>query len=190
MLVGWVGLSGAVTPRLARAQEAVVESPGRGASAVWQVRVVWLVDGLADDAARVPPRGLDAPLQALASLGITNLTMAAQWVVLAVDNEEFAVAGSAKVHEPCGLKIKGLLVSQAGTDAVGQATEAVRLEFTMVAEAGDGDAARSLCELRTTALAPIGHPVLLGVTPVQSQPTVVLLEVTPGAARVGPARPR
>jgi hypothetical protein len=180
VVLSW--LSGAVAPRLVSAQEPAAEPPRTAAPEDWQVRIIWLVDGLADDAARVPPPDVDAPMQALSSLGITNLTMAAQLIVQAVENEDFHITGSAKVYEPCALEVTGLPFSRDCTATGDDSTDAVRLQIAMVAKATTGDSVHTICELRTTVLAPIGQPVVLGVTPVQSTPSVILLLVTPGAA--------
>ncbi|MCU0958900.1 MAG: hypothetical protein MUF48_02235 [Pirellulaceae bacterium] len=186
LLVGLTWLCGAIAPRPVRAQEPAAEPPCPAAPEAWQVRIVWLVEGLADDAARVPPPDLDAPMQALSSLGITNLTMAAQLIVQAVENEDFLLTGSAKVNEPCDLEVTGLPFERACAATGDKATDAVRLQIAMVAKAAAGDAARTLCAVRTTVLAPIGQPVVLGIAPVQSKPSVILLLVTPGAVVPAP----
>ena len=74
-----------------------------------QIRLVWLVGGLADDAAAIPPADLESVTRELEKMGVTNLTMAAQLVVNATEGEKFSASGTAKVNEPCMLQFAGLL---------------------------------------------------------------------------------
>lgn len=189
LLLAGVCLATVCAPRPLAAHEPAPESPCTAVPEAWQVRIVWLVDGLADDAARVPPRDLDDSLHALAALGITNLTMAAQMIVRAVDDEDFIVNGSAKVNQLCSLEVEGVLVGRVGTDDAGQAAETIGLKFAMVAKAAGDGAAQVFCELRTTALVPIGRPTVLGVAPVQTKPSVILVVVTPADAPAADCAP-
>ena len=42
-----------------------------------------------------------------------------------------------------------------------------------------GDNKRNLCDLETEVVAPLGHPVVLGVTPVGQRTSVFVLQVLP-----------
>lgn len=142
-----------------------------------QLRLVWLVGGLADDAAAAPPPDLEGVAQELAKIGVTNLTMAAQIVVNVTEGEKFSASGSAKVNEPCTVKFMGML-GDMGPEGLRPADQPpLRLEITATAPAGEN--ARPLCHLQTTVKAPLGQSVVLGVTPVESKPAVFVVQVLP-----------
>ncbi len=110
-----------------------------------QLRLVWLVGGLADDAAAVPPPNLETVAQELAKIGVTNLTMAAQIVVNITEGEKFSASGSAKVNEPCTVKLAGMF-GDMGPEGLSPADQpSWRLEITATAPAG---------ERRTPAVSP------------------------------------
>lgn len=143
-----------------------------------QMRLVWLVGGLADDAAAIPPPDLEIVTRELEKMGITNLTMAAQLVVNCTEGQEFSVSGTAKVNEPCTLKVAGLLGGErrAGLPDADLAKESwLRLQIS--ATAAGGEQLQHFCQLQTTVKAPIGRGIVLGVTPVQSKPSVFVLQL-------------
>ncbi len=145
-----------------------------------QLRVVWLVGGLADDAAAVPPQDLEAIAHELAQRGVTNLTMAAQLLVSITEGEKFSVSGTAKVNEPCLITLAGRLGTPDALRRRPAAEPSLRLDFTATSATG-GDAS-PLCQLQTTVQAPPpGRSTVLGITPVGSKPAVFVVEVLPDA---------
>ncbi|NLX55048.1 MAG: hypothetical protein GXY58_08040 [Planctomycetaceae bacterium] len=161
----------------AAAADVSAERPPR----VVQLRMVWLVGGLADDAAAVPPEDLEAISHDLAQRGVTNLTMAAQLLVSITEGETFSVSGTAKVNEPCLITLTGRLGAR---DVLGRRAESelsLRLDFTATSAAGAD--APLLCQLQTTVQAPPpGQSTVLGITPVGSKPAVFVVEMLPDAA--------
>ena len=148
-----------------------------------QIRLVWLVGGLADDAAAVPPPDLEGVTRELAKIGVTNLTMAAQIMVNVTEGEKFSASGSAKVNEPCTLKFAGVL-GEKGPAGLRQAAapHEVPLRLEISATESSGESTRLLCQLQTAMQAPLGQSVVLGVMPVQSKPSVFVVQVLPPMA--------
>jgi hypothetical protein len=145
-----------------------------------QLRLVWLVGGLADDAAAAPPPDLESIAQELAKIGVTNLTMAAQIVINVTEGEKFSASGSAKVNEPCTVEFAGVLGElrpEGARPAAGSDRTPLRLEISALAPAGEH--ARPLCQLQTTIKVPLGQSVVLGVTPVESKPAVFVVQALP-----------
>ena len=171
------------------------DTPGRPASAPaakeMQLRLVWLVAGLADDAAAAPPSDLESVVQELANIGVTNLTMAAQMVVNVTEGEKFTASGSAKVNEPCTVNFTGMLGDMGPEGLLPTDQPPLRLEITATAPANEdvprGMRPHPLCHLQTTIKASPGESVVLGVVPVESKPAVFVMQVLP---RIGaPAAP-
>jgi hypothetical protein len=143
-----------------------------------QIRLVWLVGGLADDAAAIPPPDLENVTRELEKMGVTNLTMAAQLVVNVTAGEKFSVSGTAKVNEPCALQVAGLLDRKSlERPPAGTSADESWLRLEISAHVTGGEQRQPLCTLQTTAKAPIGQSVVLGITPVQSKPSVFVLQL-------------
>lgn len=143
-----------------------------------QIRLVWLVGGLADDAAAVPPADLESVTRELEKMGVTNLTMAAQLVVNVTEGEKFSVSGTAKVNEPCSLQAAGLLGrTSLEQPPAGISADESWLRLEISARVTGGEQRQPLCTLQTTVKAPIGQSVVLGITPVQSKPSVFVLQL-------------
>src|SRR5947207_9174901 len=66
-----------------------------------QVRLVWLVNGLAREDAPPLPDDLKEVLPGLAKLGIDKPRLAAQTLVNVTPNTEFVAQGVAKLDGPC-----------------------------------------------------------------------------------------
>jgi hypothetical protein len=144
-----------------------------------QLRLVWLVGGLADDAAAAPPPDLEGVAQELTKIGVTNLTMAAQMVVNVTEGEKFTTSGSAKVNQPCAVKLSGVLGGRNRNELSLGEQPSLRLEITATS-LEDG---QPLCQLQTTITTPPGQSVVVGVTPVDSKPAVFVVQVLPRAGR-------
>lgn len=169
-----------------------------------QVRLVWLVaDGEKETTAQAPS-DLKNVVREMEKIGMTDLRMVAQVVVNATLDQTFVVEGSAKLEEPCHLSVSGTI---GAAHRIGLAGGAQTLRVTgggsghsamttrqgpararalgkhpavelQISAAGDGGETR-LCELETTIRAPLGQSVVLGVTPINSRPSIFVLQVTP-----------
>jgi hypothetical protein len=155
--------------------------PGRppAAASQLQVRIVWLVSGLKREDAPKPPDDLKEVVAELAKLGIEAPRLAAQTIVNTIPNGgTFSVQGSAKLDTPCLLSITGQIASneppsmqiaiQANREGKGPAGFGSR---------GGGRPAAQICNLQTQITTPLGHAVVLGVTPTEAMTSVFVVQV-------------
>ncbi len=155
----------AVEAMLKRLDEPRPERP----AAEMQVRVVWLVSGLAREDAAKPPDDLKEVVTELAKLGIDKPKLVAQALVNASRDGAFQLEGQAKLEAACQLTITGQV--QDKTDKAG-------LEISINAFQGGGRGApERMCGLRTQITAPFGHAVVLGVTPTDAMTSVFVVQV-------------
>jgi hypothetical protein len=131
-----------------------------------QVRLVWLVDAsIAEETGTPVPDDLAEAIAKLSrKMGVGELRTAAQMFVNANASEvgTFRSTGTALVGGPCELEFEGVLTKQGR-----------RLEVGVDAKKGE----KALCHIRTTINARPGHPVILGMTPVDSMPSVFVVEL-------------
>jgi hypothetical protein len=132
------------------------------------LRVVWLVDSsmMSDDAPPVP-EDLRPPIAKLAEkVGIGELRTAAQMVINSGLTEAgtFSSTGSARLERPCIFEFEGNRDARTGRLQVQISTQEVETNSP-------------LCRLQTTIKAPPGHPVILGMTPIDSKPSLFVVEI-------------
>jgi hypothetical protein len=152
--------------------------PARPAPDV-QVRIVWLVSGQAQGEGAPPPDDLQELLPGLAKLGILRPRLAAQTLVTVTPNTQFQAKGMAKLHTPCQFSVMGNF---------GDKKETPELEISLRATHARQGGPEEICNLQTQISAPLGHLVVLGVTPNESLTSVFVVQVLPKEAK--PAAPR
>jgi hypothetical protein len=146
-----------------------------------QVRVVWLVNGLAREGAAPPPDDLKEVLPTLAKLGLDKPRLAAQALVNVTPNAEFHTKGVAQLDAPCQFAVTGRLKERRGSIGLDISIRATRDRGRVGPE--------DICNLQTEISAPIGHLVVLGVTPTESATSVFVVQILPGEARP-PVQPK
>ena len=132
-------------------------------SADVQVRVVWLVQGRAEEFA-APPDDVKDVLPVLAKLGIEKPRLAAQTIVNVTPNSPFSTDGTVKLNETVRFSIQGQFLEK---------TEPASLHIAIHA-GGQVE----ICKLSTDITAPMGHLVVLGVTPTKDTTSVFIVQVT------------
>ncbi len=163
------------TKRVALDLLARLEETGReiqklsGASMDVRIRVIWLVNGLASQKEAPPlPEDLKEILPGLAKLGIDQPRLAAQTLVNVTANRAFQTTGMAKLDYSCLYTVGGLF--NAGT-------EPPKLEIEIRATRQKEKSTEEICSLRTTISAPLGHLVVLGITPTQETTSAFVVQV-------------
>ncbi len=160
-----------------------------------QLRIVWLVEEkLAGKDAREPAKNLEKVIQVLNDkLGVTNLKMAAQLLVT-IDpsqeepNQTFTAYGTTALQEGFSARLEAV------GQIVGQIDGKPTIQLSIQASQPDAErdpggfqgafqgrssasSSRTLASLTTKVAAPIGHSIVLGMTPIQSADSVFVLQV-------------
>jgi hypothetical protein len=135
----------------------------RRPSADMQLRVVWLVKGSNPDEFGPPPDDLKEVLPALAKIGIERPRLAAQTLVNMTPYSEFRASGTLQLGNLCQFSVSGHFSDR--SDPAG-------LNISLNAK----DTAE-ICNISTEISAPIGHFVVLGVTPTRSMTSVFVVQV-------------
>jgi hypothetical protein len=160
-----------------------------------QVRIVWLVSGLKapedpelkSAAAPKPPDDLKDVVAELAKLGIDKPRLAAQTVINTIPNTQFTTQGSAVLDTPCQVSFTGMVSGKKEAPALQIAIQATR-EIPQRAGGGGfqgggfqggrvGMSSAQICNLQTTITTPLGHAVVLGVTPTETMTSVFVVQV-------------
>jgi hypothetical protein len=136
------------------------------------VRVVWLVDkSLATEKTPPVPGDLDSAIAALRKkMEIGELRTATQMMVNVdpVESPQFEVSGTASLLRSANLQLTGSIE--------GAKSNRLKLEFS----ASDSQGGKTICRLNTTtgSLIP-GNPVIVGMTTMDSHPSLVVIELLP-----------
>jgi Bacterial type II/III secretion system short domain len=133
-----------------------------------QIRVVWLASGLERKDMQPPPRDLQEVVAELAKIGVDDLRLVSQSLVNATEGNGFTMNGLAMLDKPCSLSINGSVLSRA--------SEAPVTDITIIARQQDS-AKTVLCQLDTRIAAPLGHSVVLGVTPTEKSTSVFIVQL-------------
>ncbi len=132
-----------------------------------QVRLVWLVGGLADDlGAKIPP-DMEEVILELSKLGVKELRLAAQAIVRVTGNKRFGTVFVANLNESWSMAFSG----RAGSGPGGTRTLDVELQ-------GESRSGKAESMLETSITTVSGHFVVLGVSPIQNLESVFVLQVT------------
>ena len=149
----------------------------------YQLRVMWLVDGLQRDRVRKMPASLDDVVTELAKIDMANPSIVAQVVINTTG--PFEAAGTAKLDRPCDLRISGSV--QDGISAHGTEQARPKLQISIEASESLPNASNAtvkmLCQLETTIKIPLKHYVVLGVTPVDSMNSAFVIQVLPMSSK-------
>ncbi len=136
------------------------------------VRVVWLVDkSLATESTPPVPGDLDSAIATLRKkMEIGELRTATQMMVNvdALESAQFEVSGTASLLRTANLQLTGSIE--------GAKSNRLKLEFS----ASDSQGGKTICRLNTTTgyLVP-GNPVIVGMTTMDSHPSLVVIELLP-----------
>ncbi len=160
-----------------------------------QVRVLWLVNR--ENAASPPPKDVTSAVEKISEqLDLDPLGTAAQLLVNVSPQKggrapEFVSQGTAHLKQfdrMAHISIEGELEAQPES----QNRLTIRIEAALAEEnttVGDSgglaalarqQAQRDLCQLSTVVSAPLGHPVVLAVTPIDSLDSVFVIQVLDG----------
>jgi hypothetical protein len=134
-----------------------------------QVRVYWLVNGLARKDAPEPPDRLKDVLADLAKRGFDRPRLAAQVEAAVTPGAHFELSGQAALDAPCLLTISG-------TPALEK--EAVALDLTVNATRSPGKSAGPVCSLRSQVELAPRTAVLVGVVPADGYASAFVVEVS------------
>jgi hypothetical protein len=146
----------------------------KGPDADVQVRVIWLVNGPARPDEAAPPDDLKELLPALAKVGIDRPRLVAQTLVNVNSNARFQARGTAKLEAPCLFEVDGRFSERNETPAL-----EISIRATRPRERGEDN----ICNLQTTIAAPLGHLVVLGVTPTDNASSVFVVQILPKEAK-------
>jgi hypothetical protein len=141
-----------------------------------QLRVVWLASGLPQDASK-PPADLKDVVEELGKIGVGDLRLVSQSVVMTMTETSFTLSGSGVLATPCELSIKGTVSApgaepptlQINIDATRQTTEAKSGVVKVI----------PVCRVATQIVAPPGHSIVLGVTPSETLTSVFIVQLMP-----------
>jgi hypothetical protein len=141
-----------------------------------RLRVVWLVSpGLAGENAADPPKNLEKVLNTLKSkAGVGDLKLAAQFLLNSsgVGGRQLRATGTTTISS-----------GRADIDLNATIDEASdrnpRLEFEVNVRQANQQRSSEICRLYTVLSAPPGHPVVLGMTPIDSMESVFVIEILP-----------
>jgi hypothetical protein len=144
---------------------------GEAAPAEMQVRVVWLVSGLAREDTPKPPEDLKEVVAELAKVGFNDPRLAAQAVIRTTAGAQFQSSGTAKLNFPCRLRIEGTVLASPG--------ERTGLQISLEATEETAKGSTPVCRLETHITAPPGHAVVLGVTPTYTMTSAFVVQLLP-----------
>jgi hypothetical protein len=146
----------------------------------FRVRVVWLVSGLKRQDAAAVPADLSEVTTELAKLGIDKLQRAAQVLVTTPLAVPFQVSGSVLLDAPCRFSIEGTLTEKSSVPSLEMEVNAMRAGDGPRTNPGAGNSqprSTSICSLHTHVSTPVGHAVVMGVTPTDGMTSVFVIQV-------------
>ena len=154
----------------------------RGPGTTFQVRVVWLANGLSDDDAADPTADLKGVLDPLRLMGVKDLRQVGQVIVNTTPDGQFQVRCSPVLNQRSSdLEISGEFVSRQETPTLRIQLSANQTEEAPQPGSRRGPSAReTLVDLETVISAPLGHYVVLGVAPVEQMTSVFIVQIIAG----------
>ncbi len=153
----------------------------RGPGTTFQVRVVWLANGLSDDDAAEPSADLKDVLDPLRLMGVKDLRQVGQVIVNTTPDGQFQVRCSPVLNQRSSdLEITGEFDTRQETP-----TLRIQLSANQTEEVPQTDPRRkpstgktkTLVDLTTVIAAPLGHYVVLGVAPVEKMTSVFIVQI-------------
>lgn len=143
----------------------------------FRVRVVWLISGLKREDAPAVPADLTEAVAELRRLGVDKLELAAQVLATAPLEAPFQIEGSARIPIPTRLSVMGTLTPRGTGVGLEVQINATREEVGRGANFGGSPRSDKICSLQTQITTPLGHAVVLGVTPTDGMPSVFVVQV-------------
>jgi hypothetical protein len=136
------------------------------------VRIVWLVDkSLATENTPPVPADLDASIAALRKkMEIGEMRTAAQMMVNVnpLESAPFKISGTADLVRKADLQLTGVIA--------GAESNRMNLQFSATEEQGG----KPVCRLNSTTGSLVsGHPIIVGMTTMDSHPSLVVIELLP-----------
>ncbi len=147
-----------------------------------RARLVWLVSGGEKMELPAPPDDLAEVIQELGKVGVTGLRLAAQTMVEAVSDEPFTVSSSAMLENPWRLSASNKIVVHKESPDLNpswsiELTGGEQLDAPGGPPRPPGRPEAATFILKTAVSAPLGHPVVLGVTPIGKKTSAFVLQV-------------
>jgi hypothetical protein len=160
-------------------KDAKKDAPG----ATLRVRVVWLASELPPEEGAKPADDLKEVVAELSKIGVDGLRQLGQAIVNTTPDGKFQVRCSPLLAgRPADLELQGTIKLRQETPILSVQLSASQTDLAPLAESGPPGRAntRRLVDLGTTIAAPLGHYVVLGVTPVEKMTSVFIVQVTAG----------
>jgi Bacterial type II/III secretion system short domain len=142
-----------------------------------QVRIVWLASGLTRKETPVPPEDLKDVVAELNKLGIENPRLVTQAIVTAQLGKQFRVEGLAGLDQPYRLSINGTVIGEetGATNRLQISVNATQAAATPTLPPVFSQIGR----VETEITAPLGHSVVLGMTPTATSTSVFVVQILP-----------
>jgi hypothetical protein len=154
-----------------------------------QIRVIWLASGLDKKDGRKPPEDMKPVVAELEKMGIEEPRLVTQTLVTALPGKEFRVEGLAGLDSPFQLFISGTLLGATNRGENDKLKISIHATGTMsrpgpVPSGGKSPAPVSISvvqlgRLETEITAPLGHSVVLGVTPTATSTSAFVVQMLP-----------
>ncbi len=128
-----------------------------------QVRLAWLVNAPASKDAQPVPPDLKEVLPGLGKLGIDRPHLAAQTLINVRPNTRFQAKGMVPEYN-CEFSVTGMFRNQKEKPELQIGIRAIRVK-------------EEICRLETEISAPLGHLVVLGMTPVEGATSVFVVQI-------------
>lgn len=158
----------------ARPQPAAAPAPSS-----YRVRVIWLIGGLKADERRPLAPDLKEVEAELAKLGLTDLSMQSQVLVRGSTENHFMARANPSVQSaPIDLTLNGTFLPQSTDRMARLQLEVMARQTSAVAEG----ATLVTAMVGSTVEAPLGHFVVLGLTPIGAMSSVFVVQVTAESA--------
>jgi hypothetical protein len=139
-----------------------------------QVRLAWLVNGPSSKEAQPVPPDLKEVLPGLSKLGIDRPHLAAQTLINVRPNTRFQAKGMVTEYN-CEFSVTGTFRDQKEKPELQIGIRAMRVK-------------EEICRLETEISAPLGHLVVLGMTPVEGATSVFVIQVLGPDTAKAPSR--
>jgi hypothetical protein len=114
------------------------------------------------------PEDLKEVLPGLSKLGIDKPRLAAQTLVNVTSGSRFQTRGVAKLDSPCQFSVSGQFTGS---------NEPPKLHIDIRATRPGQPGPAEICSLQTEISAPLGHLVVLGLTPTEAATSVFVVQV-------------
>jgi hypothetical protein len=155
-----------------------------------QIRVIWLASDLDQKDGRKPPEDMKAVVAELEKMGIEEPRLVTQTLVTALRGRPFRVEGLAGLESPFQLFVSGTLLGAANRGENDKLQISIRATGTLrktvgpVPSGGKAPAPVSISveqlgRLETEITAPLGHSVVLGVTPTATSTSAFVVQMLP-----------